>query len=293
MKRRPHARPVSEPEFFSPQVAQARRFYLNLQPPRHTALAVVCGGLEHCTPDYAIQRESFPFHSLEYVVRGGGEVRLGTRVYPLQPGLVFAYGPGIRHQISSAPSAPLVKYFVDFTGTRGEGMLQACSLAPGQTLLVHPVNALQPLFEELIRAGAESRRESSALCNQLLECLTLRIAGSCAPRGGVESLAFRTYTQSRQFIETHFVRLQTLDQIAAERHVNKAYLCRLFHRFDHQTPYQFLLRLKMNQAAEQLQQPGTLVKQVAAQAGFADPFHFSRVFRAVLGLSPSHFRDLR
>jgi AraC-like DNA-binding protein len=94
-------------------------------------------------------------------------------------------------------------------------------------------------------------------------------------------------------METNFVRLQTLDQIAAERHVNKAYLCRLFHRYDQQTPYQFLLRLKMNHAAEQLQQPGMLVKQVAEQAGFADPFHFSRVFRAVLGLSPARFRNLR
>jgi AraC-like DNA-binding protein len=293
MKRRPEVRPASEPAFFSPQVAQARRFYLNLQPPRDIPLAVVCGGLEHCNSDYAINRESFPFHSLEYVVRGGGEVRLGNQSHPLKPGSLFTYGPGVEHEISSAPSAPLVKYFVDFTGTRADGLLQACNLAPGETSLVHPVNTLQPLFDELIRAGAESRRESSALCNQLLECLTLRIAGSCAPSGGVESLAFSTYAQCRQFMETNFVRLQTLDQIAAERHVNKAYLCRLFHRYDQQTPYQFLLRLKMNHAAEQLQQPGMLVKQVAEQAGFADPFHFSRVFRAVLGLSPARFRNLR
>jgi AraC-like DNA-binding protein len=293
MKRRPEVRPASEPAFFSPQVAQARRFYLNLQPPRDIPLAVVCGGLEHCTPDYAINRESFPFHSLEYVVRGGGEVRLGNQSHPLKPGSLFAYGPGVRHEISSAHLAPLVKYFVDFTGARVGGLLQACNLAPGETAFVHPVNILQPLFDELIRAGAESRRESSALCNQLLECLTLSIAGARAPSGGVESLAFSTYTQCRQFMETNFVRLQTLDQIAAERHVNKAYLCRLFHRYDQQTPYQFLLRLKMNHAAEKLQQPGILVKQVAEQAGFGDPFHFSRVFRAVLGLSPAQFRNLR
>src|ERR1039458_973609 len=115
MKRRPQPHPASEPEFFSPQVAQARRFYLNLQPPRGATLTVVCGGLEHCMPDYAINRESFPFHSLEYVVRGGGEVRLGNKSHALQPGSLFAYGPGVRHHISSAPSAPLVKYFVDFT----------------------------------------------------------------------------------------------------------------------------------------------------------------------------------
>lgn len=293
MKRAPQGPPVSEPEFFSPQVAQARRFYLQLQPPRTVALAVVCGGLEHCTPDYVINRASFAFHSLEYVVRGRGRVRLRDKTHVLQPGSLFAYGPGVPHQISSSAAAPLVKYFVDFTGTRADGLLRACDLAPGEAALAYPVNTLQPLFDELIRAGTESRRETPALCSRLLECLTLRIAGSCAPRGGMESLAFNTYTQCRQFMEAHFSRLHTLNQIAAERHINQAYLCRLFHRYDHQSPYQFLLRLKMNHAAEQLQKPGALVKQVAEQAGFADPFHFSRVFRAVLGLSPAQFRDLR
>ena len=65
-----------------------------------------------------------------------------------------------------------------------------------------------------------------------------------------------------------------------------AYLCRLFQRYDHQSPYQLLLRLKMNFAAEWLQQPGALVKQVAERAGFTDPFHFSREFKSVFGVAP-------
>jgi transcriptional regulator GlxA family with amidase domain len=49
----------------------------------------------------------------------------------------------------------------------------------------------------------------------------------------------------------------------------------------------------MNYAAERLQQPGALVKQVAAETGFPDPFHFSRVFTSIFGLSPANFRGLR
>jgi AraC-like DNA-binding protein len=67
----------------------------------------------------------------------------------------------------------------------------------------------------------------------------------------------------------------------------------LFRRYDHQSPYQYLLRLRMNLAAEQLHQPGALVKQVAEQTGFDDPFHFSRAFKSVFGLSPDAFRRLR
>jgi len=281
------------PEFFSTDVAAARRFYLDLNPPKHRPLVVVCGGLEHCTPDYAIQRESFPFYSIEYVARGSGEVKLKGRTFPLQPGRLFSYGPGIPHHITGDAADPLVKYFVDFAGTKATALLRSCGLSTGRVSEVFPANVLQPLFDELIQAGSQARRESALLCAKLLECLALRIIGAHAPLAGAETLAFTTYQQCRRHIEQHSLRLRTLEQIAGECHVNNAYLCRLFRRYDNQTPYQYLLRLKMNHAAERLQQPGALVKQVAEEVGFTDPFHFSRVFTSVFGLSPAAFRGLR
>jgi len=254
---------------------------------------VVCGGLEHCTPGYAIRRETFPFFSIEFVARGRGEVNLKARSYPLQPGRLFSYGPGIPHHITGDAADPLVKYFVDFTGTRAAALLRSCGLSPGRVSEVFPANALQPLFDELIRGGLRVRRESAELCAKLLECVALRIAGARAPLEGVETLAFTTYQQCRQHIERHSLRLRTLEQIASECHINNAYLCRLFRRYDNQSPYQYLLRLKMNFAAERLEQPGALVKQVAEESGFADPFHFSRVFTSVFGLSPTLFRGQR
>lgn len=289
----PDRRAPNTPEFFSADVTAARRFYIDLNPPRNRPLVVVCGGLEHCAPDYAIHRETFPFYSIEYVVRGRGEVKLKGRTCSLQPGRLFSYGPGVSHHIIGDATNPLVKYFVDFAGTRATELLRSCSLSPGRFSEVFPANTLQPLFDELIQAGLQVRRESAELCVKLLECLAFRITGARAPLEGAETLAFATYQQCRQHIEQHNLRLRTLRQVASECHVNNAYLCRLFRRYDNQTPYQYLLRLKMNSAAECLRQPGALVKQVAEEAGFTDPFHFSRVFTSVFGLSPAAFRRLR
>ncbi len=256
-------------------------------------MAVVCGGLERCTARYAIHRETFPFYSIEYVARGQGEVTLKGRVCSLKPGRLFSYGPGIPHHIIGDATEPLVKYFVNFTGTRARTLLRSCGLQPGSISEVFPANALPPLFDELIQAGLRVRRESPVLCAKLLECLALRIAGALAPLAGAETHAFETYQQCRSYIEQHSLRLRSLQQMAGECHVNNAYLCRLFQRYDHQSPYQYLLRLKMNHAAERMKQPGALVKQVAEESGYADPFHFSRVFTSVFGLSPAAFRRLR
>ena len=284
---------ASPPDFFSSKVAVARRFYCDLHPSPHERLTVVCGGLEHCSPDYAIHRETFPYFSIEYVARGNGTLKLLGRSQPLGPGSLFAYGPDVPQDIEGHPQEPLVKYFVDFSGTEAMHWLRRCRLEPGQSAQVFPPHVLTPLFDQLIESGLQVGQESSPLCAKLLECLALKIAAQRAPPIGAETLAFATYRNCRAHIEQHFLRLRTQHEIAGECHIDAAYLCRLFRRYDSQSPYQYLLRLKINYAAERLQNRGVLVKQVAEETAFPDPFHFSRVFRKMLGLSPLAFRNLR
>jgi AraC-like DNA-binding protein len=254
---------------------------------------VACGGLEHCQPEYAIHRDTFPFYSLEYVARGHGELKFRGAAHLLQSGRIFAYGPRVPQHITGRQSDPLAKYFVNFVGTGALTLLRSCRLTPGHVSQVFPPNAVAPLFDELIESGLHAGRCSADLCASLLESILLKIASAKAPLEGVETPGFATYQQCRRYIEQHFLRLHTLEQIARECHANNAYLCRLFGRYDHQTPYQYLLRLKVNHAATRLLQPDLLVKQVAGEVGFSDPFHFSRAFKNILGLSPNTFRRTR
>jgi len=284
---------AGQPVFFSPQVSSARRFYLDLNPAPEVPLVVVSGGCEQCTTDYAIHRSTFAFYSLEFVLRGQGRVKLRGRTYDLEPGTLFSYGPGVRHDIESAGRAPLVKYFVDFSGQEAPPLLRTCHLAPGNISRVLVIGEVQTFFDELIRSGTKGSRYASDLCTGLLKCLVLKIAESRSPLTGTGNLSFATFQACQQHIQTHFLELKTLTQIARQCHVHRVYLCRLFQRYNHQSPYQYLMRLKMNHAAEQLREPGAMVKQVAEQVGFADSSHFSRVFKSVLGLPPKTFCQLR
>ncbi len=282
-----------KPDFFSTQVSQSHRFYLNLKPSSKIRLAVVCGGVEHCAADYAISRRSFPFYSVEFVSQGSGLLKLMGREYPLQPGSVFSYGPGIAHHITAKSNRTLVKYFIDFHGRDAVRLLTAARLKPGTVTSVFPPGEIQPLFEEIIRNGRRGTLGAHEICLRLLQGLVLKILDARAPLPGQDTLAFNTYQQCREHIQRNYLRLRSVKQLAGECHLDDTYLCRLFKRYDHQSPYRLLVRLKMNHAAERLQRPGALVKQVAEETGFANPFHFSRVFKSVFGLSPRAMVQMR
>jgi len=46
-------------------------------------------------------------------------------------------------------------------------------------------------------------------------------------------------------------------------------------------------------AKKLLKNTGLSVKDIAEQVGFPDPFHFSKSFKALTGISPSQYREMR
>jgi AraC-like DNA-binding protein len=262
---------------------------MDLKPPANVALAVVSGGREHCSPEYEIRRSSFPFRGIEFVAQGRGRVVFGGKSTGIHAGSVFSYGPRTGHEIHTDPQDPLVKYFVDFTGSRAAGLLKACGVPPGSVIQTSAPGEILELFEGLIRSGSHHTPFSGRIAALVLEQLLLKLAETSIPNGSAGSAAFDTYRKCRQVIHDRWRELDTLGQIAAACHVDPAYVCRLFRRFDQQSPYQWLLRLKISHAAERLRDGQVTVAAMAGEMGFADPFHFSRVFKKVMGVAPSRF----
>lgn len=281
------------PEFFSDQVLEANRFYLDTSVRSREPLTVVCGGCEHCRPGYCINRLDFPYYSIEFVARGSGEVVFQDSKHDLFAGRIFSYGPGTVHVITTDTDNPLVKYFVDFIGPGAGKMLATYGPAPGHVVQVASPEVILRIFDDLIKNGQTDSPYTPMLCSTIVQQLILKIAETIVVKSNQTTAAFSTYQSSRELIRSNYRTLWSLDEIARGCHIDAAYLCRLFKRFDTQSPYQYLMRLKMNFAAQTLQEPDARVKSVAYKLGFTDPFHFSRVFKRVFGISPSAFMALR
>ncbi len=285
-----HPQPLPQrPSFVSTQVTEARRYFLDLAPKRTQHITVVCGGCERVRADYLIQRKTFPFLAVEFVAEGEGELELAGRIYPLRPGMTFAYGPGAPHLIRCEPRRPMLKYYVDFTGQEAERLLSETPLHEWRAVQVSSPEEIVEIFEFLQREGASESAFGAQLCAALIPALLLKITERALPGGSAEPRALITYQRAKRWIEEHYLTVRTAEEVAAACHVDTAYLCRLFQRFGHTTPYRFLMRQKMNRATELLLDGGLLVKEVAAELGFGDAFQFSRAFKRVYGLPPERF----
>jgi AraC-like DNA-binding protein len=282
------------PEFVSRQVVRARRYFLDLRPAADLELAVVCGGCERVREDYGVNRVSFPFYCVELVVEGEGEVVLEDRKTALSPGRVFCYGPQTAHCIRTDPKRPMLKYYVDFAGRQSLRLLDEAGLLPGECRRITPVEEVADLFEGLQRDASSEHALVEAICSAWLRLILLKIRERSLPARQGEWRAFETYRRARTLLEQNALRWHTAGEAARQCGLAQETLNRLFSRFAHTTPYQFLIRRKMSRAAELLLDAGLRVREVAAELGFADPAHFTRAFKRLHGVAPEKFvRDVR
>jgi signal transduction histidine kinase/AraC-like DNA-binding protein/ABC-type sugar transport system substrate-binding protein len=93
------------------------------------------------------------------------------------------------------------------------------------------------------------------------------------------------------YLQDNYTRPISLNEIAQEVGISKNYLSEIFHQELGISPWEFLTRYRINQARQLLKTTNLNITEVAAQIGFDDPAHFSRIFRAHLGQSPKEYRN--
>jgi AraC-like DNA-binding protein len=96
--------------------------------------------------------------------------------------------------------------------------------------------------------------------------------------------------RARDFLADRFRRRASLEDAAREAGLSPFYFNRLFTQAFHETPHEFVTRLRIDEAKKQLLKDHDSVTDICFDVGYESLGSFSTRFSTLTGLSPAAFR---
>ncbi len=97
------------------------------------------------------------------------------------------------------------------------------------------------------------------------------------------------------YIQQHYTEQVSLDDIADSIHVSKSECCRCFKRAVNVTPFEYLMRYRILQAADKILQNDretSSISELASSVGFNNTSYFNKLFKKYFDCTPTEFRKM-
>jgi AraC-like DNA-binding protein/ligand-binding sensor protein len=98
-------------------------------------------------------------------------------------------------------------------------------------------------------------------------------------------------TKAKQFIEEHYAEHLSLRRVSHNVNTSRFYFCKQFRQATGLSFTEFVSRTRIEQAKHLLPNPNLRISEIAFAAGFQSLGHFGRMFKRIVGQSPSAYRE--
>lgn len=255
----------------------------------------------HTVPAGLIHRHEHPEHFIELVLRGNVSYEISqrgqTRRFISQPGTICLLPRGSEHEVNWLQATQHVVL-----------ALKPCLLSNALEETVHESNIelrehwdlIDPHISALLmemRADLEDGSPAGplygdSLANSLALYLLKRYSNVTTRlelyRGG---LSRSKLNRVLEYVNANLSDKLELGVLAKVAGVNLYHFARSFKQSTGESPYQYVLRRRIEKAKEFLVHSQLSVIEASALTGFVDQSHFSKVFRRIVGVSPSKYRN--
>jgi len=96
--------------------------------------------------------------------------------------------------------------------------------------------------------------------------------------------------RAKQFINEHQTEDLSLGQVAKAVNMSTFYFCKMFKKITGINFTDYLSRVRIEKAKNLLLNPNLRISEIAYEVGFQSLTHFNRVFKKIIGQSPTQYR---
>lgn len=246
---------------------------------------------------------SHDFIEVAFILSGRGKYHIESCCYDVEAGDVLIFNPGQRHQaLVVDPVNPTTEFFVGFSDVVFPEMPENQLPLEESVPIYHTTGELRQKFFKLCTSMAAENDVSRKgryvmLKAYLMQMLVLLYREQSEPVKSGEGCSFesasKTYVveQMMNYMEDHYDEKISLDRIAENMYLSPFYISRIFKSETGDTPIHHLIHIRLEKAKALLESGWSgSVQEIAAQVGYDDAYHFSKLFKKKYGIPPSQVR---
>ncbi len=224
-----------------------------------------------------------PFWRFYWNARPGASLRAGDREYPLQPDTYLLLAP--HTAVSTHNEVEVEHFFIHFQALAGH-------IDPTPRVLPLPASPLLDALRERVVEHFTHAPSSQLKLSLYLRALIEACLGLLEIQDAPPACQDVRIVRALDYIEEHLQRPLGNEEVAREIGMSASTFNRHFRREMGHSFHEYLQIRRVDRACLLLAHSPASIEQVAEEAGFCDRFYFSRVFKAVQGLSPGAYRRL-
>lgn len=245
---------------------------------------------------YRERNEGCDSHIFIYCVEGEGWIEWNgndrqTRIAPHQLVVIPA---GMPHRYGAAADNPWTIYWFHLKGEHATQLIRAYNLDSGPLSL--PLGTHAQWLEHFEQCFALLTDKTYSLQAQIHVSQTVRhllsTVGVSASNSAQDKKRERYLEQAIRYMTDRLNGSVTLPELAQHTGLSKQHLIYLFKKETGCPPIDYFLRMKMQRAGQMLDLTDLSVKKVCSAVGIPDPYYFSRMFKKMMGVSPTEYRRI-
>lgn len=248
----------------------------------------VSAGYFDCKPNYRLQRNSFYSYLLLVMLSGSlaYQTRKGSGV--AKTGDILLLDCNVPHSYAAQGRCSFT--FIHFDGAQSREIYEQVEERFGNLIRVDDVMRLHEAISEMMNTLRADKRVSVARTSAMLYQILMQLLDASGTTGE-GSVGNTLVDRAISYIQSRLNEKITVEQIADSIGYSPSYFSRIFTRETGLTPYQFIMRSRLDRASQLLQTTRLPIQDIAFQTGFSTVSNFCYAFRRSRGISPQQYRQ--
>ncbi|MBP1992208.1 AraC family transcriptional regulator [Paenibacillus eucommiae] len=251
-----------------------------------------------------------PFYEILYILDGEVELQwMGQTLQSSSPCL-FLLTPNTPHHLNKVSANYRYWYIeIDIPDPASFPALEEASLwnhsqnsmnwqAELPVMIQRTLHSIECTLESLNGLNKKIAKELIALdMTKLFLLIKSFAADHCTHSPGVLPAAYDALGakealvhSTMRWLESNYMSMITLQQLADYVHLNPSYLDRIFKEINGTTPFQYLKELRLHAAKNYLETTTMTVQAISEAVGLQSIYYFSKLFKENFGKSPTQWR---